>query len=74
MVVKILVPHLGTLNNRCRYIKDPKRDPNFENHPYKDRDAGGLWTVEPSRFVASTRGFVPHLPTRLMTRCLAEVT
>ena len=24
---------LGTLNNRCR-TKDPKRDHNFDNHPF----------------------------------------
>ena len=28
----------GTLNNRCRsIIKDPKRDQNFDNHPYSYR-------------------------------------
>ena len=26
-------PFLGTLNNRY-YNKDPKRDPNSDNHPY----------------------------------------
>ena len=26
---------MGTLNNRCRIInRDPKRDHNFDNHPY----------------------------------------
>ena len=30
-----MVPHLGTLNNRCRIkLRTPKRDPNFENHPH----------------------------------------
>ena len=24
---------MGTLNTRCRTIRDPKRDPNFDNHP-----------------------------------------
>ena len=28
-------PFLGTLNNRMPYyIKDPKRDPNCDNHPH----------------------------------------
>ena len=29
-------PFLGTLNNRCRnYKRDPKRDHNFDSHPYR---------------------------------------
>ena len=35
VVVKIMAPLKGTLNIRCRIIiKTPKRDPNFDNHPY----------------------------------------
>ena len=35
-----MVLFFGTLSNRCRpyYIKDPKRDPNFDNHPFKRKD------------------------------------
>ena len=28
-----MVPFLGTLNIRCHYDRDPKRDHNFDNHP-----------------------------------------
>ena len=35
MVVKTYGPFWGTLNTRCRIInRDPKRDHNFDNHPY----------------------------------------
>ena len=35
-VVKILPPFLGTLNIRGRIIiGDPKRNHNFDNHPYR---------------------------------------
>ena len=28
-------PFLGTLNSRCRILlRTPKKDPNFDNHPY----------------------------------------
>ena len=34
VVVKIVVHFSGTLNIRCRIIiRDPKRDPNFDNYP-----------------------------------------
>ena len=37
MVVKIMVPFWGTLNIRGRIIMGtPKRDHNFDNHPYRD--------------------------------------
>ena len=39
-------PFLGTLNSRCRIIvrTDPKRDPNFDNHPYSiPKDPIGHW-------------------------------
>ena len=36
VVVKIMVPLLGTLNIRCRIIMGTqKRDHNFDNHPYE---------------------------------------
>ena len=33
---KLRVPFWGTLNTRCRIIinRDPKKDPNFDNHSY----------------------------------------
>ena len=36
VVVKIMVPFLGTLNTRCRILlRTQKRDHNFDNHPYE---------------------------------------
>ena len=41
MVVKIKVPLLATLNNRCRIIiGTQKRDHNFDNHPYRVQGLG----------------------------------
>ena len=38
VVVQIMVPCLGTLNNRCRTnFGDPKRDHNFDNPPTYNR-------------------------------------
>ena len=46
-------PFLGTLNNRMPYyIKDPKRDPNCDNHPH----------VQGVAFVLAVRGLGPRNP------------
>ena len=41
VVVKIKVPFWATLNNRVPYYnRDPKRDHNFDNHPYGIESSG----------------------------------
>ena len=51
---------MGTLNNRCRSNnnnRDPKREPNFDNHPYSTLCEGSLSkkSLEPEALIAPLR-------------------
>ena len=53
-----MVPFLGTLNISVPYYnKDPKRDHNFDNHPY---DFAGRFNVNPA---SHDFGGLSRLPT-----------